>query len=109
MRRLPSHLPQAAIDVIRWADASQAAPLAADRVPGAVGPELRRLAALGALARALAPSMVEQWPEPLASWARDAEVDVDDVVVAAVRESLDAGGSDVLAIAYEYIVSGINR
>lgn len=109
MRRLPNHLPQSAIDLIRWADASQAAPLTADRVPGAEGPELSRLAALGALARVLAPSMVEEWPEPLASWARDADVDVDDAVATAVRRSLDDRDEDVLAIAYEYVVSGVNR
>jgi len=108
MRRLPSHLPQPAIDLIRWADASEAAPLTPDRVPGAEGTELSRLAALGALAHALAPSKVNEWPEPLASWARDAGVIVDDSLVAAVHDSLD-GDDDILAIAYNYIVSGANR
>src|SRR6266487_6363783 len=101
MRRLPSYLPQSAVDLIRWADESKAAPLAADRVPGAEGSELSRLAALGALARELASSMVEEWPEPLASWARDADVVVDGSVATAVRESLNAGDDDILAITYE--------
>lgn len=106
---LPRHLPQAVADLVRWADASDAAPLAANRVPGAVGPELTRLAALGALARELAPSAVDQWPEPLASWAREANVKVDASIAMTVRKALDNNEYDVLALAYEHIVSGVNR
>src|SRR6266567_5896269 len=109
MRHLPSRLPRSVVELIRWADASNAGPLTADRVPGAQGPELSRLAALGALARALAPSMVDMWPEPLASWARDADVAVDGNIVAAVRNSLAHGDDDIFALTYEYVVSGVNR
>lgn len=109
MRYIPSHLPQSVIDLVRWTDASDAPPLATDRVPGAEGDELSRLAALGALARELAPEAVDQWPEPLASWARDAVVTVDSSVLTAVRKSLDSSDHEILALAYEQIVSGVNR
>jgi len=98
MRRLPHHLPQSAVDLIHWADASKAGPLAADRVPGAQGSELSRLAALGALARRLVPYIVDEWPEPLASWARDADVVKDDSIAAAVRKSLNSIDNDILAL-----------
>ncbi len=109
MRRLPHHLPQSAVDLIHWADASKAGPLAADRVPGAQGSELSRLAALGALARRLVPYIVDEWPEPLASWARDADVVMDDSIAAAVRKSLNSIDNDILALTYEHMVSGVNR
>jgi adenine-specific DNA-methyltransferase len=109
MHPLPRHLPKAVADLVSWADASEASPLAADRVPGAVGPELTRLAALGALARKLAPSAIDGWPEPLAAWAREADVEVTDSVATTVRESLNINGYDILALAYEHIVSGVNR
>jgi methylase of polypeptide subunit release factors len=109
MRHPRRHLPLSAMDLIRWASASNALPLAADRVPGAEGSELSQLAALGALARELAPETLASWPEPLASWARDADVVVDPSVVTAARASLKTSDGDVLALAYEQIVSGVNR
>jgi len=109
MRRITRRLPQPVLDLIQWADAANAVPLSADRVPGAEGDELRRLAALGALARELATPVIKEWPEPLASWAWDADVTVDASVAAAVREALRSNDVDVLALTYEHVVSGVNR
>lgn len=77
-----------------------------ESVPGADSVELRRLAALGALARALAPEAAADWPEPLASWVNN-DVQVEPDVIEAFRTH--DGRGDLLALTYEYVVRGANR
>lgn len=77
-------------------------------VPGASGDELRRLAALGSLAKALAPAMVNRWPPTVSAWANACELEIDRDVLEGVRGQLK-GRSDVLATVYEQVVNGVNR
>lgn len=107
MRRLPPTLPPAVRDLLRWLDDADLPPLASDLVPGADEAERSRLAALGALAHALAPDAVQSWPEPLALWAEGvANLDTTGIDPTALLNE-DAG--DLLALTYEWVVSGTNR
>lgn len=109
MRRLPLALPEPVRKLLRWLDAADVQPLAPDLVPGASPLELRRLAALGAVGRALATSTEHAWPESLRQWVSsvaDLEPSLQAEIVALVA---DPHGPDVLALLYEWVVSGINR
>jgi hypothetical protein len=93
--------------LLRWLDAATVAPLAPDLVPGADETERTRLAALGAVAAALAPEAVASWPESLAAWA---EAGASLPLTGLDRDGLlDDTGGDLLALTYEWAVSGINR
>ena len=95
--------------LLRWLDDADVEPLAADQVPGASEDELRRLAALGALARALAPDAIDTWPPVLAKWA-STSADLDPAVFGEIEAILaDPAAADALALTYEWVVSGTNR
>lgn len=92
-------------DVVRWASNQPVAPLPADAVPGADESERTALAALGGLAGALSEPHPD-WPRQIRKWMAAAPPPthlVDEVL----REMSD--GVDVLARAYEMIVSGRSR
>jgi len=95
--------------LLRWLDGATVPALPAEDVPGASADELGRLAALGALARALAPDAVDTWPPSVSKWATT-DVDMDPGLLADIETSLaDADAADVLALTYEWVVSGTNR
>jgi hypothetical protein len=93
--------------LLRWLDEVDLPPLAPDLVPGADETERVRLAALGAVAHILAADAVESWPAPLAMWAEAASgLDTSGL---SREELLDDGTGDLLALTYEWVVSGMNR
>lgn len=110
VRRLPKSLSPAAVRLLRWLDtATDATPLGSELVYGAEEDERRRLAALGALARALAPGTSERWPEKLATWAATYPGAPDQLLVEETTQALKDESDDVLARVYEQVVAGRNR
>lgn len=97
--------------MLRWLDAAvdDAVPLAAELVHGAAEDERRCLAVLGALARVLAGSALDGWPDELVAWVSAYPRDPPADLVHRVRIALLDGQIDVLARVYECVVSGVNR
>jgi predicted RNA methylase len=92
--------------IASWALSAHVEPLPIEAVPGTTDLERRGLAALGGLAGALAGRRAERWPEPLRQWAFT--VDPPRPLVEATQREL-SGGIDILAAAYERLVSGRSR
>lgn len=93
--------------VATWAGATRDRAMGADLVPGASSEERSSLAALGGLARALAPTAYAKWPSAVSDWAENASPPPADLVEEVARHL--AGGVDVLAGVYERIVAGRSR
>ncbi|MGX7669652.1 Eco57I restriction-modification methylase domain-containing protein [Plantactinospora sp. DSM 117369] len=83
--------------------------MASKLVPGATTEERRRLAALGALAKALAPETYTHWPPALKSWIACATDELDQEMVREVHDALRDQERDIFADVYEQLVSGANR
>lgn len=109
-RRFPSSLPGPVRGLVRWLDDATVPAGAAVAVPGASAAELRRLAALGGLARALVPGPPPAgWPPELAAWA-GAGPPLPPTVAKPLLALLDGPeGAEHLARVYEWTVSGTNR
>ena len=93
--------------VATWASSAGDAALGADLVPGATKTERSALAALGGLARALAPDSIQSWPTAVALWAEKGVSPAPDLVDEVARQL--ASGVDVLAAVYERVVAGRSR
>lgn len=93
--------------LVEWASSQHATPLPTEAVPGTTDEERSSLAAVGGIAAALAGERSAAWPKPLGHWAAGGPRPPDELTDAILREL--EGGTDVLAMLYEGIVSGRNR
>jgi adenine-specific DNA-methyltransferase len=93
--------------LVEWASLQHATPLPKEAVPGTTNDERSSLAAVGGIAAALAGERSATWPKTLCHWAAGCARPPEELTEAILREL--EGGTDVLAMLYEAIVSGRNR
>ena len=90
-----------------WVDFAARHVDALPNVAGANEAEARRLAAIGGLARCVASSHIDRWPEAVRAWASEGPAPPEDLVSA--LQNVADESPDLLAALYERCISGRHR